>query len=472
MVASSRTKSSTRALSDLARHVVKPSGIVATGWPAVEQTCRVKLGESFDDWQQSVGKLALSKRADGSLATTIGGVGLSVPRQVGKTYLVSRMLFALCINQPGLLAIWTAHHSATHAETFLDMQAFAERSKVAPYIRRVYTGSGDEEVRFLNGSRILFGARDSGFGRGIPGVDIIVFDEAQILTERAIDAMVPTMNTSSIGLHFYIGTPPRESDPPGPRETFTQMRADCLDGKADDTVWVEFGADPGANPDDRRQWAKANPSFPHRTGANAMLRMQRKLGDRFTCEGLGIWPKIIAAGGALPFVDWMSLADPEAEIGRDLIFGLHVDEDRSAWITALWPREDGVNVILANDGLPFPAHKVVEECKERTDKHGGHVVAPKAFEDELTEGEVPMLPMPAGTWSGACGAVADAIQAKTIKHGNQPALNEAVRAAEWRSAGGQGERAFKDASGPLAALVRGLWGADQQVTYDVLESIG
>ena len=36
----------------------------------------------------------------------------------------------------------------------------------------LYTGSGDEEVRFTNGSRILFGARERGFGRGIAGVEI------------------------------------------------------------------------------------------------------------------------------------------------------------------------------------------------------------------------------------------------------------------------------------------------------------
>lgn len=177
-------------------------------------------------------------------------------------------------------------------------------------------------------------------------------------------------------------------------------------------------------------------------------------------------PVSLVAEGALPFTTWMQdLADPDAELRTPLTFGLHVDEDRSAWITAMWPREDGLaNVILANDGLPFPAHKIVEECKQRTDKHGGHVTAPSAFEADLAAAGVPVLTMPAGSWSGSCGALADAIKAKTIKHGNQPTLNEAVRAAQWRTAGGQGERAFKDQPGPLSALVRGLWGMSQTVT--------
>jgi hypothetical protein len=78
--------------------------------------------------------------------------------------------------------------------------------------RQVFTGSGDEEIRFHNGSRILFGARERGFGRGIPGVDILIFDEAQILSDRALSNMLATMNTSRFGLQLYIGTPPKPED--------------------------------------------------------------------------------------------------------------------------------------------------------------------------------------------------------------------------------------------------------------------
>src|SRR5690606_26075366 len=125
-----------------------------------------------------------------------GGVGMSLPRQVGKTHLVGYALFALCILQPGLTVIWTAHHSKTANETLLAMQGMARRQKIAPYVDRVTTGNGDEAVWFGNGSRILFGARERGFGRGFAGVDVLVFDEAQILTDKALDAMLATMNTA------------------------------------------------------------------------------------------------------------------------------------------------------------------------------------------------------------------------------------------------------------------------------------
>ena len=65
------TRAGTARLSEVARKVVQPTGIVSTGWPAVEQTCRTKLGVAFDEWQAGAGRLILAKREDGSLAAEI-----------------------------------------------------------------------------------------------------------------------------------------------------------------------------------------------------------------------------------------------------------------------------------------------------------------------------------------------------------------------------------------------------------------
>ena len=290
MATSRKTKHGTARLSEVARHLVKPAGIVKTGWPAIEATCR-RLGTGFDQWQADAGRLMFSKTADGRYAATVGGVGMSLPRQVGKTHLVGYTMFALCVNTPGLTVIWTAHHSRTANETMLAMQGMAGRPKVAPHVRNITTGNGDEAVWFHNGSRILFGAREHGFGRGFAGVDVLVFDEGQILPEKALDAMLATMNTAPNGLALFMGTPPTpEVVTAGRAEAFTRMRHDAISGESDDVVWIECGADPEADPDDRAQWAKANPSYPHRTPLTSMLRMRKKLSpDSWLREGLGIW---------------------------------------------------------------------------------------------------------------------------------------------------------------------------------------
>jgi hypothetical protein len=289
-MASKVTKPGTARLSEVAKHLVQPDGIVSTGWRDVESKCR-HMGIEFDEWQRGAGRLALSKTADGKYAATVGGVGMSLPRQVGKTHLVGAMVFGLCILNPRMTVIWTAHHLSTAGETFIAMQGFAQRDKIQPYVANVYTGAGTWSVKFRNGSRILFGARERGYGRGFSGVDMLVFDEAGIFTDRALDNMLPTMNTAPNPLAFYMGTPPKPEDP---SEVFQRMRTDALSGESDDVVWIECGADEDAKPDDRKQWSKANASFPHRTPVSAMLRLRKKLTDEsWMREGLGIWDSML-----------------------------------------------------------------------------------------------------------------------------------------------------------------------------------
>lgn len=341
---SSRTKRSTPRLSEIARKVTAPEGAVSTGWPAVRKTLREKMGVVLDPWQDQVGSLILARREDGWLASTIDGIGMSLPRQVGKTYLVASLTFALCVNTPGLLVIWTAQHSGTSDETFLSLQGFARRSQIKAHVRKIYTGSGDEEVRFHNGSRILFGAREHGFGRGIPGVDMLIFDEAQILSDKAMSNMVATMNTSRLGLHLYMGTPPKPEDA-GKSEAFTRMRSQAWEGTLTDGGWVEFGADPKADPSDRKQWAKANPSFPKRTPAQSILRLKRKLteGD-FRREGLGIWDE---ATGESPVISRSRLEDlavVEAPIEGVVSFGVKFSPDGSTVALSAARRLDGDRV--------------------------------------------------------------------------------------------------------------------------------
>lgn len=351
-MSSSRTITGTRRLSDVARRLHLPDGIVSTGWPQVAHTSRHRLGIEYDDWQHGIGRLALSKRADGRLATTIDGIGLSAPRQVGKTYLFAGLLFSLCIDRPGLLVIWSAHHSRTHDETFLAMRAFAQRSKVEPFIRHVHTGSGDEEIAFTNGSRILFGAREAGFGRGIPGVDVLIFDEAQILSEKALANMLATMNTSDFGLHVYIGTPPKPEDA-GKAEVFTRMRRQAAAGELPDGAWVEIGAEPDSKPDDRAVWARMNPSYPRRTSAEAIMRLRRKLSEGdFRREGMGIWDADAGLGSRLiPAADWdaakINIAPPDGIRCMAMVFDF--DSPRGALAGAV-RHAGGVHLELIDSG--------------------------------------------------------------------------------------------------------------------------
>lgn len=317
----SKTRSSTPRLSEIARQVVVPTGITKTAWPAVVAEAR-RLGFEFDPWQDGAGRLILAKRADGSYAATIGGIVISIPRQVGKTFLIGVIVFALCMLHPGLTVVWTAHQLKTAGETFRAMQAMARRPKVFPHIRQIFLGSGDEAIEFVNGSRVLFGARERGFGLGFTKVDVLVLDEAQRVTEKTMDDLVPTTNQASNPLIFLMGTPPRPTDN---GEVFRSRRREALSGQSEDMVYIEFSAppdtDPSSWPAKHVDWAavaEANPSFPARTKKPAILRMLKNLGrESFRREGLGIWDDDRARSNGLSTAGWKRTAIPEDAVPAD-----------------------------------------------------------------------------------------------------------------------------------------------------------
>lgn len=321
------TKNSTpttseRKLSEVAKHLVVPSGIVRTGYPAVAAQC-AKMGVEHDGWQRGLGKAILAKRSNGKYAAGIGGVIISICRQVGKTFTIGTIIFALCILFPGLKVLWTAHHGATSDETFDALAALARRRRIKPYILQVRGGNGKQRIKFRNGSQIMFGAREYGFGRGIPGVSIVVFDEAQILKSKALNDMVPAANTVKNPLVIYMGTPPTPDDQ-GRSDVFKSRRRKALKIEArrkvgedvrSNTLYVEVGADAGDDPDSHETWAKANPSFPHRTDADAIQRLREQLDDEasFLREGLGIWDEDADGDGPLS-KSWPMLAVDAAQV--------------------------------------------------------------------------------------------------------------------------------------------------------------
>lgn len=444
MATLSKTKPGTRKLSDIARHVVQPSGIVSTGWPNVARKC-AELGLGFDDWQDGIGRLALAKRANGKFAAGIGGVVLSIPRQVGKTYLVAAIVFALCLLTPGLTVLWTAHRMKTAGETFAKLQAFTRKKKIAAHVLKVTTGAGDEVVYFRNGSRILFGARERGFGRGFDNVDVEVFDEAQILTEAAVEDMVPATNVAVNPLLFFIGTPPRPKDP---GEIFTGKRKEALSGEDEDTVYVEFSADPGCSENDRKQWAKANPSYPTRTDDAAMLRMKKALNTpgSFEREALGIWDEV-ERGTGIPAAAWNALAIenvpddwPLASIGLDM----NPERTRVSISVAAFAPEH-VHVELAEDSAFSDAGSValVDWIVERAGRRIPVVIdaysPARSLEPELKKRRCLVRVMGAAELSQACGGLYDAVTLdQSVTHFGQSRLDLSLAGATKENFGPAG----------------------------------
>lgn len=420
-------------LSDSARHVVLPSGIVSTGWPAVRDTC-AGFGVRFDEWQDGAGRVILAKRADGSYAASIGGVVMSIPRQVGKTFLIGAIVFALCLLFPGTTVLWTAHRLRTADETFSKMQAFGRRKKVAPHVSKIVLGSGDETIEFHNGSRIMFGARERGFGRGFDNVDVEVFDEAQILTENAIDDMVPATNTAPNPLLFFIGTPPKPTDP---SEVFTSKRAAALSGGEFDTAYLEFSADQGGDPDSRVQWAKANPSYPSRTNDAAMLRMKKNLTlESFVREALGVWdaPSVSKVFGPGVWEAVNASEAPQPSLG--VVFALAVNPERSMSAIGVSGAGGSCGLVAQRPGVGWAVDELVRLAKTHRAKVAVPSNGPAGSEiTSLERAGVQVLPMASGDFRSACGAFYDAVVERRVVVARHADLDAAVSSAVQKPSG-------------------------------------
>jgi hypothetical protein len=425
----------TRKLSEVARHLIVPTGIVSTGWPAVRDTC-ASFGITFDRWQDGAGRLIVAKDGEGRYAAD--QIVISIPRQVGKTYLIGWIIFALCLIYPGLTVLWTAHRYKTAGETYRSLASMANRRKVKPHIEAIPRGAGDQAVVFKNGSRILFGARERGFGRGFAGVDVEIFDEAQILTHNAIDDMVPATNVAPNPLLIYMGTPPKPTDP---GEVFTDFRERALSGEATDTLYLEMSADREADPQDREQWRKANPSYPHRTDERAMLRMIKNLTrESWPREGLGIWdenahkPVVTRpfwdgrhAKGVLPDVPAQALAIDRDPGGELIVAGCWLDGDE-AHVELLPVPQDEIDAVTL----------IALRCGRRIPVLMSGSSPAKSLMPALTTQGVKVLTFGGPDLATACGLILADIRGQRLTHAGQKALTDGLMAARTKPYGDAG----------------------------------
>ena len=450
-------------LREAATHLILPDGVERTLWPRIQYRLGV-MGVQLDRWQEGLTKAALGLRADGEWACGTDGVSASIPRQCGKTFWVSHVLIALAIEFPGLRAVWTSHHSRTTTNTFRTVQGVVKRPEIRPFLRKdrsngIRSTNGEQEIHFANGSVIMFGAREHGFGRGMDAIDIEVFDEAQILGLKALEDMVPAANAARNphgGLFFFIGTPPRPIDDGA---AFTAKRTAALAGESREGMWVEISGDEDLDPYEPRQYRRANPSYPKRTTPSAMKRMRKNLPDRgaWMREALGIWPKDVIER-VLPDWDGCVGVGPGKDARPDG-FGVDMSRNGHLSVSAAWNLPDGglfVAEVLATRSMEKAAAFIDDKTGARDpiliDEHSpARALMPLLRKRRLRGAKTARI----GDMIAACALTEAGIAEHTLTHAGQDVLDQARRGATKRyiktSAGGWVWEALDD-DVPLRAL--------------------
>lgn len=474
--ARSRTATSTPRLSEYAQHFVFPETIERTVWPRVEEKGR-DLGLGFDWWQQQLGQVCLGYDKRGKYASTVGGIGLSIPRQVGKTYFVMAMLVIMCILFPGLQVVWTSHHLRTTTKTLKTIQGLSRRKKIAPHIRTVRTANGEGQVEFRNDSIIMFGARAMGFGRGFDEIDVEVFDEAQILDTKSLEDMIAATNQARHihgALLFFMGTPPRPTDP---SDAFTGRRLKAIKGKTTNAVWLEISADPKSDVNDKSQWPGMNPSYPHRTPAESMERLRENLtdDDSWNREGRGVWDELVTSR-VIDEQTWHAVADPASMPIERLTLAIDVNPDRSsAAVSLAGVRADGLWHVEMDEHRKG-ADWAIGWVKQRAEKNRLHAVVV----DELagltekrrngihylkgTDIKVTLAAAEGRDMAKAWAGYHDAVTSATVRHTDQPQVNVALSQAGTRDLQGGKALSKKHSTSditPLTSQTLALWGAQR-----------
>lgn len=280
-----------------------------------------EYGCGLDRWQKSVVDCWLGKDEAGRYNVT--SAGLSVPRQNGKNIcLESREFYGMVIN--GEKILHTAHQVRTSKKSFRRLAAmFTDKRypEITDIVKQVRYTNGEECIELDNGGSIEYSARSRQAARGFDGISLVVYDEAQELTEDQVEALMATLSASATGTRqiIYTGTPPY---PGAPGEVFRRRRTISMEAPGKHDAWHEWGIQAKSveeiNVEDTGLWYMTNPAMGIRLTEDFTREELRTMSkDGFARERLGWWSPIVKqkVEHAIPAEIWDACGslDPKPE---------------------------------------------------------------------------------------------------------------------------------------------------------------
>ena len=307
-----------------------------------------EYGVQLDEWQQLCLSAWLSKDSFGNYIIT--SAGLSVPRQNGKNCCIeAREFYGLIVN--GERILHTAHQVRTAKKAFRRLVGmFTDKThpEIMQAVKKIRYGIGEECIELENGGLIEFTARSRQAARGYDGISLVVYDEAQELTEEQLEAIMATLSASSTGTRqsIYIGTPPYIGCP---GEVFRRFRESCIKvsgaGNNAHNSWHEWSIPGDSLKDvdlsDKQLWYDTNPAMGCRLTEEFTQEEYNTLSpDGFARERLGAWiasPSARSDPKTEPIIDedlWNSCVSDEPKPDGKTAFGVKFSADGSTVVLA------------------------------------------------------------------------------------------------------------------------------------------
>lgn len=431
-------------------------------------------GNSLDPWQQAVLDCWLGYGTDGRYNVT--SAGLALPRQNGKNVcLEGREFFGLVVG--GERILHTAHQVRTSKKSFRRLAAmFTDKRhpEIMGIVKTIRYTNGEECIELDNGGSIEFSARSRQAARGFDGISLVVYDEAQELTDDQVEAIMATLSASATGNRqiIYTGTPPY---PGCPGDVFRRRRRACLEDPGSHDCWHEWSVNADSlehiQVEDRALWYQTNPALGLRLSEDFTAEEMRSMSpDGFARERLGWWSPV-AKEESTPGVnpdDWKAcMSTKEKPIGKTA-YGVKFSADGSevALCGAVCPPDGPARISLIQQKSTGRGTKWLSEwlnqrygnacCVVIDGKNGTELLVDRIADTWKAKGSV--IRPGAKDVIAAVSLLTNELSEKTVTwYTGQPALEVSALSATRRPIGG-GWGFGGDNSAPIEACALALWG--------------
>lgn len=431
-------------------------------------------------------------------------IGLSVPRQQGKTELVFTIMLHRALAFDGNRTVYAAQTANDARKRWTDeLVARAETSPLGPRFHARRTNGNEAYICKANRSMIQITANTEKAGHG-PPLDLGMIDEAFAHTDDRLEqAMGPAMSTRKNAQMWWVsaGGTTKSAFLNKKRESGREMiQQSYANGDFSGAVaYFEWFAPESLPRDEVSTWKTVMPALGITTN-EAIIRAELESMDpaEFDRAYLNRTRKPTPPDDPnVPKREWLECIDPESRPTAKLAFGIDVSPQRDhASISVASMRDDGeihVELVDRRAGTEWivPALKRLKELWGPVAITLDRAGPAGSLLDELNSAGISLPSDPKKPLKGdlaipksfevaaACGQFADAVRQGTVKHVDQPLLSAAINGAVTRSlneAWAWNRKSAQVDITPLVAATFARWALITRLDaieeeYDVLNSV-